>query len=249
MANVTLLSELKQKIKDLKKSQKRIEDNLKRAKSNLDETIDNSIIGVMTDDDIIKNEQYKEFFIRETGNITIDATKKEEWIKSLSKTDKIALLVEYSIDNEIEKGENNYQKKLIIAQEAKDATKKAIAIQATAIIKSFNDLLIENQKAIDELEKKIQIKEDKVTEMDRDLARLSMDIKDKNGTKLVNTDEAVKENKSRRKDLQDEINSMKTELTELKNQQSEYKKQIEKAISDIEESLKSEGIYVGSYAS
>ena len=42
---------------------------------------------------------------------------------------------------------------------------------------------------------------------------------------------------------------MKTELTELKNQQSEYKKQIEKAISDIEESLKSEGIYVGSYAS
>lgn len=85
--------------------------------------------------------------------------------------------------------------------------------------------------------------------MDRDLARLSMDIKDKNGTKLVNTDEAVKENKSRRKDLQDEINSMKTELTELKNQQSEYKKQIEKAISDIEESLKSEGIYVGSYAS
>lgn len=249
MASVTLLPELKQKITDLKKSQKRIEDNLKRAKSNLDETIDNSIIGVMTDDDIIKNEQYKEFFIRETGNITIDATKKKEWIESLSKTDKIALLVEYSIDNEIEKGENNYQKKLIIAQEAKDATKKAIAIQATAIIKSFNDLLIENQKAIDELEKKIQIKEDKVTEMDRDLARLSMDIKDKNGTKLVNTDEAVKENKSRRKDLQDEINSMKTELTELKNQQSEYKKQIEKAISDIEESLKSEGIYVGSYAS
>ena len=249
MASVTLLPELKQKITDLKKSQKRIEDNLKRAKSNLDETIDNSIIGVMTDDDIIKNEQYKEFFIRETGNITIDATKKKEWIESLSKTDKIALLVEYSIDNEIEKGENNYQKKLIIAQEAKDATKKAIAIQATAIIKSFNDLLIENQKAIDELEKKIQIKEDKVTEMDRDLARLSMDIKDKNGTKLVNTDEAVKKNKSRRKDLQDEINSMKTELTELKNQQSEYKKQIEKAISDIEESLKSEGIYVGSYAS
>lgn len=93
MASVTLLPELKQKITDLKKSQKRIEDNLKRAKSNLDETIDNSIIGVMTDDDIIKNEQYKEFFIRETGNITIDATKKKEWIESLSKTDKIALLV------------------------------------------------------------------------------------------------------------------------------------------------------------
>lgn len=36
MASVTLLPELKQKITDLKKSQKRIEDNLKRAKSNLD---------------------------------------------------------------------------------------------------------------------------------------------------------------------------------------------------------------------
>lgn len=92
MANITLSSELEQKITDLQESQKRIEDNLEKAKSNLDETIDNSIIGVMTDDDIIKNEQYKKFFIQTTGNTTIEASRKKNGLNHYQKLIKLLYL-------------------------------------------------------------------------------------------------------------------------------------------------------------
>lgn len=266
MAGTTLLIELQQKINNIKASQRRIENNLNQAKTELNTSICSCIEKVMSDEDFINNEEYNTYFTQNTGATTVDASMKRDWLATLSKEAKIDLLAEYSIDAEIEKGENIWQKDLINAQKAKDVTKKAIAIQAKKVIEQFNALSIEHEKVITELKGKVKEKKAEIKEKDNDLKDVDTQITEnikamqasKNYTPTKEQIDVAKQAieglntkktklETERETLKTELANLETDLSNMEEQRDIYKAAIEEAISQLEESLKNEEIYVGAY--
>ena len=243
MAGVNLSPELQEKINDIKKSQARIETILQQSKDGVKEQLVTSIISVMNSEDFEHNKEYVEFKNNYRGRARTDAVIQKEWLKSLSKDKQINLLAEYSIDAEHEKGSNDWEAKLKEAQDAKEVSKKGLAVSARAVIASYNALMKEHNGVIAELKKDIKEAEKDIQAKTKELADIQSKMK--KGEKIDPA--AVKV-------IQDEANRLTQNKTNLVNkldilekQTSVYKEAIDAAISEIEEKLKNKGIYIGVY--
>lgn len=192
--------------------------------------------------------------------------RQKKYIQSLSKDEQINLLAEYSIDAEREQGHNDWEKELTDAQKAKDVTKKAVAVQAKSVIESFKNLMVEHEKLITELKGKVKDKKAEIKEKDNDLKeienQITANMKAMQASKnYTPTPEQITEAKNaiaglndkkakleaERTALQTDLTSLETNLNNMEEQREIYKASIEEAISELEESLKMDGIYVGSY--
>lgn len=248
MAAEKLSNELKQKIKDIDSSKKKIENNIKQSKEKVKTQLRESIFLVMDNEDFKNNVEYSAFYdnystpsggTKPTKKPTKDdKTVKEKWIKSLSKEQQIALLAEYSIDAEIEKGENPYEKDLKEAQRNKEIIKKAMAIEAKKVIAAYENLMVEHRKILEELNKKIEDLNNKISAKTSEITRRKGAPLSPEALAIINADIAR---------LTTDKSGLETKLTELEKQTSVYEKSIKKQISKFEEMLRENGIYVGIY--
>lgn len=266
----TVLSqELQDKIDDIKKRQTRIETNLQTSKDGVKEALVDSIMKVMSSDDFLNNQDYLSSSLAVgsvPAGVLASEAKQRAYVKSLSRDEQINLLAEYSIDAEREQGHNDWEKELVDAQKAKEITKKAVAVQAKAVIESFKNLTVEHEKLITELKGKVKTKKAEIKEKDNDLKeienQITANMKAMQASKnYTPTPEQIDEAKKaiegltnkrtklegEREELKGDLSDLETNLADMEEQRDTYKAEIEQAISELEESLKMEGIYVGSY--
>lgn len=267
---ITLSADLQEKITNIKNRQTRIETNLEDSKEGVKKALVEAIMKVMNSDDFINNQGYLTYYREYTNAGGVDAIdqrdRQKQYIEELSGDEKINLLAEYAVDLEREQGRNNWKKSLNDAQKAKEVTKKAVAVQAKAVIESFKSLTVEHEKLITELKGKVKTKKAEIREKDNDLKEIETQItanmkamqasknytptpeqitEAKNAISGLNTKKTTLENE--RTILKGELTSLETNLNDMEEQRDVYKAEIELAISELEESLKMDGIYVGSY--
>ena len=94
---------------------------MEAAKDNVDVVLNECISKMMSDEDIINNEEYIKYFNSQPGvPASVDESLKDEWIQSLDREDRIELAAEYS-----KVGKDKWIKDATDAQEIKEQTKKA----------------------------------------------------------------------------------------------------------------------------
>ena len=192
---------------------------LTNSKEGVKTALREAIMKAMTDQDFEDNSDYQKANEENRANGAPDYSF-EEWVKTLSKEQQLDLLAEYTIDAEREQGYNEWEKPIGDAQKAKDVTKKAIAVQAKEVIESYKKLMVEYEELI-------------------------TDIKEKIKNKRLN--EEIDELKNERKTAVGDLSILEKKLQDMEEQKDAYKAAIDEQISELEESLKKEGIYVGSY--
>lgn len=220
--STTLSPELQSKIDNIKTKQAKMAGILTNSKDGVKIALIEAIMKAMTDQDFEDNSDYQkanEEFIRNNGGSSdLDF---RAWVGSLSKEQQLDLLAEYTIDAEREQGYNEWEKPIGDAQKAKDVTKKAIAVQAKEVIESCKKLMAEHEKLITDLKQKIEKKKSEIEEID--------------------------ELKNERKTAVGDLSILEKNLQDMEEQKDAYEAEIDAQISEIEETLKEEGIYVGSY--
>ena len=224
-----------------------------------------AIMKAMTDQDFEDNSDYQKANEENRANGAPDYSF-EEWVKTLSKEQQLDLLAEYTIDAEREQGYNEWEKPIGDAQKAKDVTKKAIAVQAKEVIESYKKLMVEHEELITDIKEKIKNKRDEIDKIDEKINKKNDQITAKNETlkaaknaapteaqiNEVNAANAtlqkdIIELKKERDKAKSELEELEGKLTTMEEQKDVYKAAIDKQISELEETLKEEGIYVGSY--
>lgn len=270
----TLSQELQDKIKKIKERQDKIASNLDSSKKGVKTALADSVMKVMSSDDFLNNQDYLDYYNQYATATTITGpvepkdlrSRQKKFIEQLSKDEQINLLAEYSIDAEREEGHNDWEKELLDAQKAKEVTKKAVAVQAKSVIESFKSLTVEHEKLITELKGKVKDKKSEIDKLDDKIDKKNAQITANNETlkaaknsapsqeqiTLVETSNnrliaEIDELKKERETLQAELLQLESDLTSMEEQKDIYKAAIENAISELEESLKMDGIYVGSY--
>lgn len=220
--STTLSPELQSKIDNIKTKQAKMAGILTNSKDGVKIALIEAIMKAMTDQDFEDNSDYQkanEEFIRNNGGSSdLDF---RAWVGSLSKEQQLDLLAEYTIDAEREQGYNEWEKPIGDAQKAKDVTKKAIAVQAKEVIESCKKLMAEHEKLITDLKQKIEKKKSEIDKID--------------------------ELKNERKTAVGDLSILEKNLQDMEEQKDAYEAEIDAQISEIEETLKEEGIYVGSY--
>ena len=261
-----LSAELKEKIEGIKAKQTKIETRLIDSKKGVKLALVDGIMKAMTDEDFYKNSDYKKANadFRAMGATTDLGFR--VWVGNLSQDEQINLLAEYTIDAEREKGHNDWEKPLNDAQKSKEVTKKAVAVQAKQVIESYKKLMVEHEKLITELKQKVEKKKTEIDKIDDKIDKKNNQIIANNETlkaakNAVPTQDQIDAVKSSNERLKGEIDELKAEreqlvedfkkleesLTEMEEQKDVYQSAIDDAISELEESLKKDGIYVGSY--
>lgn len=169
----------------------------------------------------------------------------KDWLNSLSTAEKVEILVEYSIDDELN-GKNVYEKDLKDAQKLKDATKAAIKLEVKTIKEDFNELIEQHKKDIKELEEIIAKKEEDIKKAYADLAEISKITTHKGVQTTVNEKpaEVTKEYVERLKHELDTDPGYKDKLSKLKKDTKEYENQIKTAIAQMEQYFRAEGIEI-----
>ena len=261
----TLSEELERKIKNINKKQLRMAVILKDSKEGVKTALREAIMKAMTDQDFEDNSDYQKANEENRANGAPDYSF-EEWVKTLSKEQQLDLLAEYTIDAEREQGYNEWEKPIGDAQKAKDVTKKAIAVQAKEVIESYKKLMVEHEELITDIKEKIKNKRDEIDKIDEKINKKNDQITANNETlkaaknaapteaqiNEVNAANAtlqkdIIELKKERDKAKSELEELEGKLTTMEEQKDVYKAAIDKQISELEETLKEEGIYVGSY--
>ena len=261
----TLSEELQRKIIKIKSKQVRMAVILKDSKEGVKTALREAIMKAMTDQDFEDNSDYQKANEENRANGAPDYSF-EEWVKTLSKEQQLDLLAEYTIDAEREQGYNEWEKPIGDAQKAKDVTKKAIAVQAKEVIESYKQLMVEHEELITDIKEKIKNKRDEIDKIDEKINKKNDQITANNETlkaaknaapteaqiNEVNAANAtlqkdIIELKKERDKAKSELEELEGKLTTMEEQKDVYKAAIDEQISELEESLKEEGIYVGSY--
>ena len=265
--STTLSPELQSKIDNIKTKQAKMAGILTNSKDGVKIALIEAIMKAMTDQDFEDNSDYQkanEEFIRNNGGSSdLDF---RAWVGSLSKEQQLDLLAEYTIDAEREQGYNEWEKPIGDAQKAKDVTKKAIAVQAKEVIESCKKLMAEHEKLITDLKQKIEKKKSEIDKIDDKIDKKNAQITANNETLKAAKNAAPSQDqidavKEANKRLNEEIDELKNErktavgdlsileknLQDMEEQKDAYEAEIDAQISEIEETLKEEGIYVGSY--
>ena len=230
----TLSPELQSKIDNIKTKQAKMAGILTNSKEGVKTALREAIMKAMTDQDFKDNSDYQKANEENRANGAPDYSF-EEWVKTLSKEQQLDLLAEYTIDAEREQGYNEWEKPIGDAQKAKDVTKKAIAVQAKEVIESYKKLMVEHEELITDIKEKIKNKRDEIDKIDGKI----------NTNKRLN--EEIDELKNERKTAVGDLSILEKKLQDMEEQKDAYKAAIDEQISELEESLKKEGIYVGSY--
>lgn len=254
MARV-LDADLQAKINAVHKSQKRIRKTLEKSKDDVKDKLVEGILKVMNSDDFVNNQGYLKFYKEYVDGLpktekpvaVMSRDKQKEWIKSLPLTNQIDILAEYSISPEYEQGENEWEKNLSYAQADKDVTKKGLVIDANEVIESYKQLLNDHKETIEDLRQEIKNDKKELIALQKSYATLQVDIKDKNAQKIVNTDQAADNLKKNIEELSNKIKDDEKKLKELEDQTELYDSAIKQAISELENFLKSQKIFVGRY--
>lgn len=263
--STTLSPELQSKIDNIKTKQAKMAGILTNSKDGVKIALIEAIMKAMTDQDFEDNSDYQkanEEFIRNNGGSSdLDF---RAWVGSLSKEQQLDLLAEYTIDAEREQGYNEWEKPIGDAQKAKDVTKKAIAVQAKEVIESCKKLMAEHEKLITDLKQKIEKKKSEIDKIDDKIDKKNAQITANNETLKAAKNAAPSQDqidavKEANKRLNEEIDELKNErktavgdlsileknLQDMEEQKDAYEAEIDAQISEIEETLKEEGIYVG----
>lgn len=265
--STTLSPELQSKIDNIKTKQAKMAGILTNSEDGVKIALIEAIMKAMTDQDFEDNSDYQkanEEFIRNNGGSSdLDF---RAWVGSLSKEQQLDLLAEYTIDAEREQGYNEWEKPIGDAQKAKDVTKKAIAVQAKEVIESCKKLMAEHEKLITDLKQKIEKKKSEIDKIDDKIDKKNAQITANNATlkaakNVAPSQDQIDAVKEANKRLNEEIDELKNErktavgdlsileknLQDMEEKKDAYEAEIDAQISEIEETLKEEGIYVGSY--
>lgn len=178
-----LYKELEERITSKVAVQDELIKELDDAKANVDTVLNDCILKMMTKDDIINNEKYRQYFIDNTGAIpdpttgeyTIDDSLKGAWLNSKEMKDdrieRIKLAAEYS-----QEGRDGWIKKAKDAEQAKKDTKNALKIEGKRILDKLENLKPEFKeekklKKLDNLKKQESIYEDAIDRAKHNFAK------------------------------------------------------------------------------
>ena len=130
-----------------------------------------AVMKVMTDQDFEDNSDYQKANEENRAKGAPDYSF-EEWVKTLSEEQQLDLIAEYTIDAGREERYNALEKTIEKVQEAKDVTKKAIAVQAKEVIESYKQLMVEHEKLITDIKGKIKNKREEINNIHKTIIAL-----------------------------------------------------------------------------
>ncbi len=206
---------------------------MEAAKDNVDVVLNECISKMMSDEDIINNEEYIKYFNSQPGApASVDESLKDEWIQSLDREDRIELAAEYS-----KVGKDKWIKDATDAQEIKEQTKKALEQNGEEILAELDNLVKEFDEEISRKEKEIN---DDIKRIQNTIDGYKSEIKDlqkqKNG---VETNFLKKSGKSgpRTKEEIDvynkSIDEYNNKIAEIEAKVKEQEEELDKKIKDL----------------
>lgn len=235
-----LYKELEERITSKVAVQDELIKELDDAKANVDTVLNDCILKMMTKDDIINNEKYRQYFIDNTGAIpdpttgeyTIDDSLKGAWLNSKEMKDdrieRIKLAAEYS-----QEGRDGWIKKAKDAEQAKKDTKNALKIEGKRILDKLENLKLEFKEEIQKQENEIKAN---INSINKDINRINKDIRDANNNLL-------KAKKNKNQNEIDEFNKIITKYELEKKKEEEKLKEEEKKLKKLDNLKKQESIY------
>ena len=169
-----------------------------------------------------------------------------DWLATLSIAEKIEILVDYSIDDELN-GNNVYEKDLKDAQEVKESTKLAIKQAVKQIKADFKKLMEEHKADIEALEALIKQKEEERERYALELAKLNSQTKNKDGKIVIDNTESANIIKEQINRIDEELKNdpgYRTKLQGLIDSTKEYENRINSDIEKMEQSFREQGIEI-----
>lgn len=265
----SLDKELKNRIKQQVANQNKLIKEYNKAKEEVDKVLntyilgDGSTEGLMSDNDIINNDAYIEYYKTRTTNPVVTAAFKDDWINSFKGDEgrkaRIRLASEYSID-----GTSDWAKKVKDAETSKKRAKEVLRVEGKKVIDNLHQLLSKFDKEIKEQEEET---EQEIQKCEKEVERLNESIntlraeksklmteyqKSKNkDTPQYNSDlakieadiNAINGPTGTLKAANNKLKSQKGKLTKIKNKKAQ-RDDYEKAINDAEKKF-SEALHKG----
>lgn len=189
---------------------------------------------------------------KKRAKITKDAN---IYFDMLSRDKKLELIARYGeMEDEIEGEDDAFEDKLGKAQKRKDQLKASIKAKANALIKSMQNVIVENANEIKKLQEKIAKEENELNELktkEINISEFADFFKQKNPKTPVPDVDTLKDMARKERDAaitakETIIAEMKTDLGTAITEQNNATIALEKAIKDIENTLAEKDIYVGS---
>lgn len=238
------LNQEKQLMRDTFDDIKTKQDALKTKVENIDDARDNYLNAQVTK--YVTVEYLRKHYAYTGGT---DTRTKNQFAKSLSPEQKLAILADYGINTQILDGNNGIEVKLGKIYKQKSKNKARYRRDAKDYLEGYMNVLNENQERINKV--KSEIDDLKAQQMEAKKVLSAITQKDDKSLSFGGRQQgefdkatAIAEQNNIIADLEKQINAKKEELTALENMQREFKKEFDARKTEIEEFMTENYMYI-----